>query len=57
MDGWNTILSYWVEAYFQGFLLLVSARVYVFPKTTVDRHSQSFSLDKVFREFHGKTAD
>ena len=26
MDGWNTILSYWVEAYFQGLLLLVSGR-------------------------------
>ena len=27
MDGWNTILSYWVSAYFQGLLLLVSGRV------------------------------
>ena len=27
MDGWNTILSYWVSAYFQGCLLLVSGRV------------------------------
>ena len=27
MDGWNTILSYWVSAYFQGRLLLVSGRV------------------------------
>ena len=28
MDGWNTILSYWVSAYFQGLLLLVSGRVH-----------------------------
>ena len=27
MDGWNTILSYWGPAYFQGRLLLVSRRV------------------------------
>ncbi len=27
MDGWNTILSYWVLAYFQVLLLLVSGRV------------------------------
>ena len=27
MDGWNTILSYWVSAYFQVRLLLVSGRV------------------------------
>ena len=27
MDGWNTILSYWVSPYFQGRLLLVSGRV------------------------------
>ncbi len=27
MDGWNTILSYWVSAYFQGLLLLVLGRV------------------------------
>ena len=30
MDGWNTILSYWVSAYFQGRLLLVSGRVCLF---------------------------
>ncbi len=27
MDGWNTSLSYWVSAYFQGLLPLVSGRV------------------------------
>ena len=27
MDGWNTSLSYWVSAYFQGRWLLVSGRV------------------------------
>ncbi len=27
MDGWNTILSYWVSAYFEGRLLLVPGRV------------------------------
>ena len=27
MDGWNTILSYWVSAYFQGRLLLNFGRV------------------------------
>ena len=27
MDGWNTILSYWVSAYFQVLLLLVLGRV------------------------------
>ena len=27
MDGWNTILSYWVSAYFQGLLPLVLGRV------------------------------
>ncbi len=26
MDGWNTSLSYWVSAYFQGRWLLVSGR-------------------------------
>ncbi len=30
MDGWNTILSYWFSAYFQGLLLLVSGRVPIF---------------------------
>ena len=29
MDGWNTILSYWVPwAYFQGRITLVSGRVF-----------------------------
>ena len=27
MDGWNTIVSFWGPAYFQGLLLLVSGRV------------------------------
>ena len=27
MDGWNTSLSYWVSAYFQGRWLLVSGRI------------------------------
>ena len=27
IDGWNTSLSYWGPAYFQGRLLLVSGRV------------------------------
>ena len=27
MDGWKMILSFWVSAYFQGLLLLVSGRV------------------------------
>ena len=27
MDGWNTIVSYWVSAYFQGLSPLVSGRV------------------------------
>ena len=27
MNGWNTILSYWGPAYFQGLWLLVSGRV------------------------------
>ena len=30
MDGWNTIISYWGPAYFQGLLLLVSGRVIFF---------------------------
>ena len=28
MDGWNTIVSFWGPAYFQGLLLLVSGRVF-----------------------------
>ena len=30
MDGWNTIVSFWGPAYFQGRLLLVSGRVFLF---------------------------
>ena len=29
MDGWNTIVSFWGPAYFQGRLLLVLGRVTV----------------------------
>ena len=33
MDGWNTIVSFWGPAYFQGLLLLVSGRVVDFDAT------------------------
>ena len=36
MDGWNTIVSFWVSAYFQVLWLLVSGRVNMWKKNHPD---------------------